>query len=133
MMLVTTMKPSRTLMLASVTSFSLMLRKASDTILINNCARTMLYGSLDIHVYTDHKNNTLNNLHMQCFLHRRLFLEDFGVQLHYIKGSANTPIAARTLACYCQNKRKTRAKPSTPRFRKWCETWVSSNCTRHHA
>jgi hypothetical protein len=50
----------------------------------------MLYGSQNIYVYTDHKNNTFNNLQTQCVLHWHLFLEDYAVQFHYIKGESNS-------------------------------------------
>ena len=52
--------------------------------------RTMLYGCQHIHIYTDHKNNTFQNLQTQRVLRWRLFLEDFGVQFHYIKGETNS-------------------------------------------
>ena len=49
----------------------------------------MLYGCPDITVYTDHKNNTFNTVHTQRVLRWRLFLEDYGVKLQYIKGEHN--------------------------------------------
>jgi len=52
--------------------------------------RTMLYGSPNIHVYTDHKNNTFTRFQTQRVLRWRLFLEDFGIHFHYIKGSTNS-------------------------------------------
>lgn len=51
--------------------------------------RTMLYDCPNIHVYTDHKNNTFHCLQSQHVLCWHLFLEDFGVQFHYIKGQTN--------------------------------------------
>ena len=40
---------------------------------------SMLYGSQQIHVYTDHKNNTFQKFQTQRILCWCLFLEDFGV------------------------------------------------------
>ena len=51
---------------------------------------SMLYGSSQIHVYTDHKNNTFQKFQTQCVLHWHLFLEDSGIQFHYIKGESNS-------------------------------------------
>jgi RNase H-like domain found in reverse transcriptase len=52
--------------------------------------RTMLYGCLHLYVYTDHKNNTFNNLQTQCVLSWQLFLEDYAVKFRYIKGESNS-------------------------------------------
>ena len=43
---------------------------------------SMLYGSPNIHVYTDHKNNTFQKFSTQRILCWRLFLEDFAIQFH---------------------------------------------------
>jgi RNase H-like domain found in reverse transcriptase len=51
--------------------------------------RTMLYGCPNIHVFTDHKNNTFERLQTQRVLQRRLFLDDYAVKFHYIKGNNN--------------------------------------------
>jgi transposase InsO family protein len=51
---------------------------------------SLLYGCPNIHVYTDHKNNTFAKFQTQRVLRWRLFLEDFGVQFHYIKGESNS-------------------------------------------
>jgi len=51
--------------------------------------RTMLYGCQNIHVYTDHKNNTFQKFQTQRVLRWRLFLEDYGIHLHYVKGDDN--------------------------------------------
>ena len=59
--------------------------------------QTMLYGCPELHVYTDHKNNTFQRLQTQRVLRWRVFLEDFGVQFHYIKGESNT--LADALSC----------------------------------
>lgn len=50
----------------------------------------MLYGCPNIHVYTDHKNNTFHRLQTQRVLRWRLLLEDYGVHFEYIKGETNS-------------------------------------------
>jgi hypothetical protein len=50
----------------------------------------MLYGYLNIYVYTDHKNNTFNNLHTQRVLCWCLSCEDYVVPFCYIKGESNS-------------------------------------------
>jgi RNase H-like domain found in reverse transcriptase/Reverse transcriptase (RNA-dependent DNA polymerase) len=59
--------------------------------------RNMLYGCPNIHVHTDHKNNTFHRLQTQRVLCWRLFLEDNNVQFHYIKGENNS--FADALSC----------------------------------
>jgi hypothetical protein len=54
----------------------------------------MLYGCPDIHVYTDHKNNTFACFQTQRVLQWRLLLDDYNVHLHYIKGNSNSLAAA---------------------------------------
>ena len=51
--------------------------------------RTMLYGCPDLHIYTDHRNNIFDKMHTQRVMRWRLYLEDYGVKFHYIKGSTN--------------------------------------------
>jgi hypothetical protein len=49
----------------------------------------MLYGCPNIHVFTDHKNNTFKHLQTQHVLWWRLFLDDYSIKFHYIKGNSN--------------------------------------------
>ena len=52
--------------------------------------RSMLFGCEELHIYTDHKNITFSNLNTQRVLRWRLFLEEYALDIHYIKGESNT-------------------------------------------
>ena len=57
---------------------------------------SILYGNR-VEVHTDHRNLTYNNsTHQQRVLRQQLILEEYGVTLHYIKGTRN--IAADALS-----------------------------------
>jgi transposase InsO family protein len=51
--------------------------------------RTMLYGSQQIHIYTDHRNNTFSTMSNQRVMRWRMFLEDYNPTFHYVKGEEN--------------------------------------------
>lgn len=52
--------------------------------------RTMIYGSKELNIYTDHSNLTGASFSTQRVLRWRLFLEEYGPTFHYIKGEENT-------------------------------------------
>jgi hypothetical protein len=72
---------------------------------------TMLYGCPKIHIFTDHKNNTFERLQTQCVLQWRLFLDDYSVKFHYIKGNSNT-LADALLHLPFDEEQKVYALPS---------------------
>ena len=51
--------------------------------------RTMHYGCKELHVYTDHKNNTFEKFTTQRVLRWRLLLDEFGPIFHHIAGKDN--------------------------------------------
>jgi RNase H-like domain found in reverse transcriptase len=65
---------------------------------------TMLYGCPNIHVFTDHKNNTFKHLQTQPVLCWHSFLDDYPVKFHYIKGNIN--MLADALSCLPFNERQ---------------------------
>ena len=75
--------------------------------------RSMLYGCKELHVYTDHKNNTFQKLNTQRVIRWRMFLEDFGPKLHYIKGPDNVLADALSRLSFAE-RQTIPAGPSTP-------------------
>jgi hypothetical protein len=72
---------------------------------------TMLYGCPNIHVFTDHMNNMFEHLQTQHVLQWRLFLDDYSIKFHYIKGNSN--LLANVLSCLPFDERqKAYALPS---------------------
>jgi hypothetical protein len=51
---------------------------------------SMLYGSKELKIVSNHNNITFSQLNTQCVLRWRLFLEEYNPILHYIKGESNT-------------------------------------------
>jgi RNase H-like domain found in reverse transcriptase/Reverse transcriptase (RNA-dependent DNA polymerase) len=72
---------------------------------------TMLYRFPNIHVFTDHKNNTFERLQTQHVLQWRLFLDDYSVKFHYIKGNSNM-LADSLLRLPFDEEQKADALPS---------------------
>ena len=77
--------------------------------------RNMLYGCADITIYTDHKNNTFQTIHTQRVIRWRLFLEDFGVKLSYIKGGDNTLADALSRLPFTEYHHEDSPRPSSSR------------------
>ena len=101
--------------------------------------RTMLYGSPDINVYTDHKNNTFTRFQTQRVLRWRLFLEDYGVKFHYIKGTTNSLADALSRLPFAERQDPPNSSPNSsfPRipFFQWplmtTISWIVSSIFPH--
>ncbi|GAX21143.1 hypothetical protein FisN_UnNu089, partial [Fistulifera solaris] len=69
--------------------------------------KTMLYGCPDLHVYTDHLNNVGSSdlsTQSQRVIRWGLFLEEFGIKLHHIKGIDNPLADALSRLSFDENK-----------------------------
>ena len=76
---------------------------------------SMLYGCKELHVYTDHRNNTFAKLNTQRVIRWRMFLEDFGPTLHYIKGEHNVLADALSRLPFAERQEPI-AGPQSPQF-----------------
>jgi hypothetical protein len=75
-----------------------------------------------IHVFTDHRNNTFKRLQTQHVLWR-LFLDDYSVKYHYIKGNINS--LADVLFCLPFDERqKAYALPKASPSHKDKQLWL---------
>jgi transposase InsO family protein len=64
--------------------------------------RSMLYGCVELNIYTDHKNLTFHNIKTQRVLRWRLYLEEYSPIFHYIKGESNTLADALSRLPICE-------------------------------
>jgi RNase H-like domain found in reverse transcriptase len=89
----------------------------------------MLYGCPNIHVFTDPNNNKFKHLQTQCVLQWCLFLDDYSVKFHYIRGNSNS--LADMLSCLPFDEgQKTYTLPSHDYGYKLTIRVVTGSCQR---